>query len=140
MLNQVHIVKGWVDRAGQTHEKVYLVAGDPGDAGSVDLRSCTPLGTGAADFCAVWRDPDFDPAQHAFYYARALENLSCRTSQFLCSARQVECRLRPAGCTRGSTAARCTPYEAELCCGSAIPKTVQQRAWSSPIWYSPAAR
>ena len=132
-LQRLQIVKGWVDANGETHEAVYDVAGGPNDA-SVNLRSCKPTGEGFGSLCAVWKDPAFDKTQGAFYYARVLENPSCRWSQYLCSARGVNCKTRPR--TKKDLASY-TEWEYQQCCSNAVPKTVQQRAWGSPIWYKP---
>jgi hypothetical protein len=157
-LQRVQVVKGWVDSAGQTHDKVYDVAGDANNGAGVDLKTCTPTGPGAATLCAQWTDPDFDPTQHAFYYARVLENPSCRWNQYYCNARGVDCSvpmgtcsstdssLNGRGCNSNNecgTGGVCTPpvsysaYEYNQCCSDSVPNAVQQRAWTSPIWYSP---
>jgi len=77
--------------------------------------------------CTVWRDPDFDPAQRAFYYSRVIENPSCRWSQRLCVAGGVDCS-RPETIGEGF----------EGCCAAEHRPVVQERAWSSPVWYQPA--
>lgn len=159
-LQRIQIVKGWVDAAGETHDAVYDVAGDADNGADVDLATCTPQGPGAPTLCAQWTDPDFDPDQHAFYYARVLENPSCRWNQHYCNARGVDCELPMGACSseepavngRGcDTSDDCgsggvctaplsyTQFEYQQCCGDIVPKTVQQRAWSSPIWFSPRA-
>lgn len=124
-LQRIQIVKGWVE-GGVPREKVFEVAGGENGA-AVDVATCTRQGAGAAALCSVWEDPDFDPAQRAFYYARVLENPTCRWSQQLCVKAGLRCedpeRVAPG-------------YEA--CCDGRVPQTVQERAWTSPIWYTPA--
>ena len=78
-------------------------------------------GSGHANLCAVWEDPEFDPAEDAFYYARVLENPSCRWSQRECLA--LPASERPETCADGLAATN-----------------IQERAWTSPIWYRPPAR
>jgi len=125
-LQRVQIVKGWVDASGTTHEAVYDVAGDPENGASVDTTTCTPSGAGADSLCTVWSDPDFDPAERAFYYARVLENPTCRWSTILCNAEGIDCS------DPGSV-----PSTHAECCNPDVPKTIQERAWSTPIWYRP---
>ncbi len=123
-LQRIQVVKGWLE-GGELREQVFEAAG--GDQGaSVDTRTCRTGGSGADELCAVWRDPDFDPAQRAFYYARVLENPTCRWSQHLCVAAGVNCE-DPATLKPG--------YEA--CCSPINRPVIQERAWTSPIWYAP---
>ncbi|GGC34103.1 hypothetical protein GCM10011371_21830 [Novosphingobium marinum] len=123
-LDRVQIIKGWLDANGQTHEKIYDVAlsdgrhvGPDGKAppvgDTVDLANATYENSiGDPELAAFWSDPDFDPAQPAFYYVRVLEI------------------PRP----------RWTAYDAAFF-GLTIPGNVrmkvQDRAYSSPIWYRP---
>jgi uncharacterized protein DUF3604 len=130
-LQSIQIIKGWVDKAGQTHESVVNVAGNPNTGETVNLRNCRPSGGGHRDLCAQWTDPNFNPAEPAFYYARVLENASCRWNQFYCNAREVNCSVP------FDPNANYTKWEYQQCCSNAVPKTVQQRAWTSPIWYKP---
>jgi hypothetical protein len=123
-LQRVEIVKGWVDAGGQAHENVFLVAGDPDNGAAVDTTTCTPSGPGFDSLCAVWTDPEFDPSQRAFYYARVLENPTCRWSTHFCQASSIDCSGP-------------VPTGYEECCNPAVPRTIQERAWSSPIWYRP---
>ncbi len=123
-LQRVQIVKGWLD-GRKTREQVFDVAGGEG-AASVDTATCETSGEGQSQLCSVWSDPAFDPAQRAFYYARVLENPTCRWSQSLCVKAGVDC----------SNLGSVEPgYRA--CCAADHVKTVQERAWSSPIWYTP---
>lgn len=117
-LQRIQIIKGWVDAEGGLHERVYEVAGDADGGAGVDPDTCALRGDGFDTLCASWRDPDFDPALPAFYYARVVENPSCRWNAWACN--RLEPASRPASCTDPAT-----------------PKTVQERAWTSPIWYLP---
>ena len=123
-LDQVQIIKGWIDEQGETHEQIFYVAlsdnrsvdpetGLPEPVGStVDLENVTFTNTiGAVQLSAQWTDPDFDAAQAAFYYARAIEIPRPRWSEHDRKAFGVDFK----------DAAR----------------TVQDRAYSSPIWYRP---
>ncbi len=146
-LQRVQIVKGFLDAAGATHERVFEVAGTPDNGAGVDPQSCTPTGAGHAALCSVWQDPEFDPGQPAFYYARLLENPSCRWSTFQCQAAGVnpfspECDAQAEAANeealdagaRGEVWSNCCLAEAEEPFYSPV---VQERAWSSPIWYQP---
>jgi hypothetical protein len=122
-LQRLQIIKGWV-KDGQPHEKVFDVAcatGQvnpatgrcPDNGASVDLATCaTNDDTGVAELEAHWTDPEFDPAARAFYYVRVLENPQCRWS------------------TWDAIRAGVAPRED-------LHTTIQDRAWSSPIWYTP---
>ena len=125
-LQRLQIIKGWHDADGQ-HEQVFDVAGDANNGASVDMNTCQPSGTGFAELCAVWQDPAFEPDQNAFYYARVVENPSCRWSTRQCLDAGIQCSDPDA-----------VPDEFAGCCDDRFPKTVQERAWSSPIWYKPA--
>ncbi len=118
LLQRVQIVKGWSDPDGTFHQQVVDVAGHRDNGATVDPASCEPSGPGDAQLCAVWRDPSFDPAQRAVYYARVFENPSCRFAGHLCRAAAPD--ARPAACE-----------------DDRIPKVIQERAWTSPIWYTP---
>ncbi len=117
-LQRIQIVKGWIDIEHGPMLKVFDVAGDGTNGASVDLDTCEPIGEGFDRLCAVWRDPDFDPRERAFYYARVLENPSCRWSRY-------ECNRLPPGERPGA------------CFDPSLPQTIQERAWTSPIWYGP---
>ncbi|MCA9651903.1 MAG: DUF3604 domain-containing protein [Myxococcales bacterium] len=113
-LQRAQIVKGWIDDMGMAHVVVHDVAG--GDNGAtVDPTTCVPQGDGADSLCSVWSDPDFDPSRPAYYYVRVVENPRCRWSTTDC---QSLGDMAPAICDE-------------------LPTTIQERAWTSPIWYSP---
>ena len=124
-LQRVQIVKlALVD--GAVRETVVDIAGDAANGASVDPDTCEPEGAGADQLCRVWRDPDFDPDAPALYYARAVQNPTCRWSTFACRAADVRCDA--SGGVRPGW---------EACCDESFPKSVQERAWTSPIWYTP---
>lgn len=124
-LDRVQIVKGWLDSDGTTREQVYDVAwsGDrtPDANGklaaignTVDLAEATWRNSiGAAELASVWTDPDFDPMERAFYYVRVLQIPTPRWTVY--DEKHFGEPLR-----------------------SEMPKWVQERAYSSPIWYTPA--
>jgi hypothetical protein len=106
---------------------VFEAAGDAHNGAGVDLATCTPAGGGFESLCTVWEDPGFDPSERAFYYARVVENPTCRWSTYACNLAGVDCTRRE---TIGPGF--------EPCCDPAYPKTIQERAWTSPIWFAPA--
>jgi hypothetical protein len=124
-LERIQIVKGWVED-GEARELVYDVAGSAPSGASVDLATCETSGPGAEQLCAVWSDPDFDPSEPAFYYARVLENPTCRWSQYVCNAQGVDC----------SDPDR-VAEDLRACCAEDHRRSIQERAWTSPIWYTP---
>ena len=117
LLAKIQVVKGWVGADGEFHQEVHDIANGPDLNASVDLDTCRPTAEGARSLCGVWRDPAFDPSQDAVYYARIVENPSCRWSRRLCLS--LPEAQRPDGCDEGR-----------------LPDTVQERAWTSPIWYA----
>ena len=145
-LQRIQMIKGWLDGEGNTHEQVLDVAGAADNGAWVDAASCEPTGMGAGSLCAVWRDEGFDPAQDAFYYARVLENPSCRWSTRHCLAAGVnpfaeDCRQQAEALTarlqqeqgaRGDVYGNCCKRAEEEPFYSPV---IQERAWTSPIWY-----
>lgn len=125
-LQRIQVVKAWLDAQGEAHEAVLEVAGDAHSSASVDTSSCETIGTGHSDLCAVWVDQAFDSTQPAFYYTRVLENPTCRWSQRMCVAAGVNC-ARPETISEGY----------QDCCAADHRPVIQERAWSSPIWYNP---
>lgn len=119
LLQRVQIIKVWPGEGSQVHQAVFDVAGGDTNA-SVDLNSCQPKGQGATTLCGFWRDPNFDKTLGAAYYARAIENPSCRHTQYACTNKAIKAENKPAFCDDESVA-----------------KVIQERAWSSPIWYTP---
>jgi hypothetical protein len=125
-LDRIQIVKGW-SRNGQSFEKIFDVvwAGDrkpdkwtgvvPPIGSTVDVENATYTNTiGAVELKTVWTDPEFDPSLHAFYYARVLEIPTPRWTTI--QAKQLG--IAPP---------------------DVVAATIQERAWSSPIWYTPSA-
>ncbi|MCE2392430.1 MAG: DUF3604 domain-containing protein [Proteobacteria bacterium] len=123
-LQRIQVVKGWL-ADGELRENVYDVAGGDNDA-VVDLNTCQESGEGHQELCSVWTDPDFDAGDRAFYYVRVLENPTCRWSQRLCVAAAVNC-ADPENVAPGYAP----------CCAEDHRPVIQERAWTSPIWYAP---
>ena len=115
-LQRIQIVKGWVGDDGLFYETVYDVAGNADNGASVSRDTCERQGDGAGSLCAVWTDPDFDASRSAVYYARVLENPSCRWNAWQCAA--VPPDQRPTACADPD-----------------VPWQIQERAWTSPLWY-----
>ena len=124
-LDRIQIVKGWLDKDGKTQERVYDVAVSGGRTIDADGRCKTPVGNtvdvpnatwtntiGGPELIAVWKDPQFDGSQRAFYYARVIE-------------------IPPP---------RWTAYDAMRFGNKPLPgtaMTLQERAYTAPIWYTP---
>jgi hypothetical protein len=125
-LQRLQVVKLWLTREGLVREQVVDVAGSEQSDAGVDPRTCEPHGQGFDQLCRVWTDPDFDAGERALYYARVVENPTCRWSARACNAAGIACD-DPGSVRRGF----------EACCDESVPRTVQERAWSSPIWYTP---
>jgi hypothetical protein len=123
-LDRIQIVKGWLDANGSTREKVYDVvwAGDrqpdangklPPVGDTVDVKRATWTNTiGAAELATVWTDPDFDAEQRAFYYARVIEIPTPRWTAY-------------------------DAFRFGIDLPEDVPMKTQERAYTSPIWYTP---
>ncbi len=123
-LDRIQIVKGWLDKKGNTHEKVYEIAwsGDrsldangklPAVGNTVDVANANWTNSiGASELAAVWTDPSFDPKQRAFYYTRVIEIPTPRWSTYDAFRFGIE-----------------LPKD--------TPTSTQERAYTSPIWYTP---
>lgn len=118
LLQQLQLIKGWIDADGAGRNQVIPIAGSPDNGASVDPVTGERSGDGHDSLCAVYRDEEFDPDLHAYYYLRVVENPSLRWSVHDCLRLAPE--ARPAVCTDGS-----------------YPSTIQEMAWTSPIWYRP---
>ena len=80
--------------------------------------SCQPSGSGSQSMCTTWTDPEFDASLPAYYYARILEQPTCRWSAFACDALAED--ERP-----------------DTCSDPVMSRIIRERAWTSPIWYQP---
>ena len=124
-LDRVQVIKGWIDEAGNTHERIWDVAVSDGREIGPDGRARQPVGStvdiatasytnsiGAAALSAHWQDPEFDASQNAFYYVRVIEIPKPRW-------------------TTHDAAFYSIPLP------DSVPAEVQDRAYTSPIWYTP---
>jgi hypothetical protein len=124
-LDRVQIIKGWLDSGGELHEQIYDVAVSDGRQIGADGRARTPVGNtvdvanaswtntiGDTELITVWVDPDFDPNERAFYYVRVIEIPTPRWTAYDAKYYGLD-----------------VPDEVEL--------VAQQRAYTSPIWYTP---
>jgi hypothetical protein len=124
-LDRIQVIKGWVGKDGQTQERVYDVAVSGGRTIDADGRSKTPVGStvdvtnatwtntiGAGEMITVWKDPDFDPSVRAFYYVRVIEIPTPRWTAY--DAKYFGIKM---------------PAEVRM--------TTTERAYTSPIWYTP---
>ena len=124
-LDRVQIIKGWVLPSGKPYEQIFDIgcSGNnkpdpinhrcPETKAKVDLKTCKiSKNIGSDEIKAIWSDPEFDPSLKAFYYVRVLENPTCRWSTW--DAIKNGTPIRPN-----------------------LKSTIQERAWSSPIWYIP---
>jgi len=146
-LQRVQIVKGWIEADGSTHEAVYEVAGQVESEAWVDPVSCEPTGAGSASLCQVWEDPDFDASRPAFWYQRVLENPTCRWSTRQCLAAGVSpfsdrCDDQAAAANEAARERGAKGDVFDECCITEseqpfLSPVIQERAWTSPIWYQP---
>jgi len=164
-LQRIQIVKGWLDGEGQTHEAVFNVAVTNG-SGAEARDQVVSDGSGSDHLCTVWQDPQFDASQRAFYYARVLELPVPRYSTDICQQvgidptadncedqledfsldlpvdfdeyPQLAIVLERVNDFASSNYAQCcagtgdSPKDTPL-----VQQVIQERAWTSPIWYSP---
>jgi hypothetical protein len=124
-LDRLQIIKGWVDSSGNRHERIFDVAVSDDRSIGADGRCAKPVGNtvdvanatwtntiGDPELITVWEDPDFDASLRAVYYARVIE----------------------------IPTPRWTAYEAKrfgIKMSSDVPMITQERAYTSPIWYTP---
>jgi hypothetical protein len=124
-LDRIQIIKGWLDKDGKTHERIYDVAVSDGRRIGKDGRCETPVGNtvdaktasftntiGASELATVWTDPDFDPNQKALYYARVIEIPTPRWTTI-------------------------DAFRFGIPIPKGAPVSTQERAYTSPIWYTP---
>jgi len=115
-LERIQLIKGWLDESGLQHEKIYDIAlsEGAGHASTVDVEKASYNNRiGVPEFALVWKDPDFNPDEVAFYYLRVLEiptpHWTAYDAKYFDTAPVYE---------RG-------------------PMVTQERAYTSPIWYTP---
>ena len=117
-MRRLIIAGNWKMNPPSLKEATALAAGVAGGdlEASVDTATCEITGYGYSELCATWTDPDWDPSARAFYYARVLQNPTCRWSTRDCNTYAES--ERP-----------------EVCDDGTLEQTLQERAWTSPIFY-----
>ena len=124
-LDRIQIIKGWMDKDGETHERIFDVAVSDSRKINADGRCKTPVGNtvdaktasftntiGASELTAIWEDPDFDPNENAFYYTRVIEIPTPRWTSI-------------------------DAFRFGIDIPEGAPVSTQERAYTSPIWYKP---
>ena len=125
-LDRIQIIKGWLDNQGKAQERIYNVVWGDADQRQLDAKgNLAPVGNtvnvskatwtntiGDPELITVWSDPDFDPKTSAFYYARVLEIPTPRWNVY-----------------------DAVHFGIEI--GPEVPVSIQERAYTSPIWYTP---
>jgi hypothetical protein len=126
-LDRAQVIKGWLDKDGKLREKIYDVAVSNGRkiekngrcsisvGNTVDVKNATYANSiGESELAVVWTDPDFDPKEPAFYYVRVIEIPTPRWTAYDAKRFGIEVDEK-------------------------VPMTTQDRAYTSPIWYTPAS-
>jgi len=124
-LDRIQVIKGWVDKDGKTHEKIFDVVWSDTQRRKIVAGKLTPVGStvdvaratwtnsiGAPELIGVWKDPEFDPSVRAFYYLRVLEIPTPRWTAYDAAYFKVKMAAN-------------------------VPMITQERAFTSPIWYTP---
>jgi hypothetical protein len=110
-IEKLQVIKGVV-RNGELLTSVHDVSVTD-DPSKLDISNCEVTGSGKKAMCSVWNDPNFDSSENAYYYVRVVANQSCRWSHDLCLKNPEYC---------------------EADSNTSIPKVIQERAWTSPVW------
>jgi hypothetical protein len=116
-LQQLQLIKGWANKEGKAHFKIFTAAGSPDNGAGVDTLTGQRFGEGHESLCAVFTDEEFDAGLPAYYYLRVVENPSPRWSLLDCI--KLDEADKPEVCTDTSS------------------HIIQEMAWTSPIWYTP---
>jgi hypothetical protein len=149
-LQRVQVIKGTLAADGTPRVQVFEVYGDRETGRDLNMSTCEPSSAGADQLCTTFTDPTFDPTEAAYYYVRVLEIPTCRWTTQNCVREQYDCSgtrpidlaccapelgLHPEACAD----VRCSAENAaHRCCDlRTVEPVIQERAWTSPIWYFP---
>jgi hypothetical protein len=144
-LERIQIIKGWVNENGVAETRIFDVAGTA-DGPPPGADCAIPIAGRPEQLCATWTDPEFSAASDAYYYVRVLEQASCRWNTLQCVERAVDCgQLDAASGTFSADSPAsiwagwegCCDIEGEPGSFAGTPRfdVIQERAWTSPIWY-----